>query len=68
MSEPFVAVGNDELDIKKVWSTCPACGRKIEFPVGELIRCFRDETRPRPVCECGRAVQIGKAVKIGGDD
>ena len=60
---PFIAMGDDELETKMVWSECPECGSRIEFPVGELIWCSHDESRPRPKCgKCGYVTHIGKAV------
>lgn len=66
MSEvPYIAVGNDELDEKTVWSRCPECGAKVPFTIGELLRCGGDESRPRPACpKCGRRLHIGKAVRV----
>lgn len=66
MSEevPYVAVGNDELDDKTVFYTCPECGSKVPFTIGELLRCGADENRHRPACPgCGRRLRIGKAVR-----
>ena len=61
---PFVAVGNDELESRTIWVECRECGERVEFSVGEMIRCLRDERRPRPRCACGHEVRIGKAVEV----
>lgn len=66
MSEiTFMAVGNDELETKMVWTNCQDCGAKVEHPVGEIIWCANDENRPRPKCpNCGREIYISKAKKV----
>lgn len=61
---PFIAVGNGELATKMVRIKCPECGEWITFPVGELIWCGHDESRPRPKCKaCGYVTHISEAVR-----
>lgn len=57
---PYVVVDPGEEETFMLHATCPACGGDIEFSLAELMRCGRDDDRPRPVCKtCGRPAGIG---------
>lgn len=58
---PYMAVGAGEEE-STILSIACECGHDVEFSFAEMMRCFRDDDRPRPVCKrCGRPVEIGHA-------
>lgn len=64
---PYAAIDPGTEDAFMIRSKCPVCGRDTSISFAELMRCARNDDRPRPVCECGHVSEIGHMRRFNED-